>query len=180
MRTLVVALVAALLALTLAGCGGGAEEPAAAPTPPAQTPAPAASVEATEADRSANDSDVLPARFPSFTTTITPAVFTEKLDAGRPMLIFFFDSAQQVTADTRAEVDAVMGDYRGLIDYVVFDVTGAGTAPEAAAGVQYASELAADGTPYILVVDKAGYITWRSKGYAERKIIGREVERATR
>ncbi len=178
MRRIVVALVVALLALTLVGCG--AEE-----TPPeeAVVPAPVAapvSVEASSPDRSDNDSDTLPAPFPSFTTTATPAVFQEKLDAGRPMLILFYDDAQQVTVDTRKEIDAVMADYRGLIDFVVFDVGDAATSADDAAAVLYASELAVPSTPYVLVVDKGGFITWRSKGFAEREIVGREVERATR
>ena len=78
-------------------------------------------------DKSANDSDVLPAAFPSFTTTETPVVFQEKLDRGQPMLILFYDDAQQVTPNVRAEVDAVMTQYRGLIDLVTCSVGGPAT-----------------------------------------------------
>lgn len=180
MRRIVAALVVALFALTLVGCGGGEEE-ATTETPAATPPAPAATV-APEVlvDRSANDNDLEPGPFPSFTTTETPAVFQEKLDRGQPMLILFHDDAQQVTVQTRAEVDAVMNDYRGLIDLVTFDVGGDANDPATLAAVTYAKELSAASTPYLLVVDGGGFITWRSKGYTEQGSLRREVERATR
>lgn len=182
MRRIVVALVVVMLALTLVGCGGGGEkattteDPAAVAAPPAVA-APAA---AASADRSANDSDIPPAAFPSFTTTTTPAVFQEKLDAGRPMLIFFYDDAQQVTATQKVEVESVATDYRGLIDLVTFSVGGASTDPNTLAAVTYAKELGAGSTPYLLVVDGGGFITYRAKGYVDRAIIHREVEQASR
>ncbi len=179
MRKIVVALVVALFALTLVGCGGGEEEvPAEATTEP--TPPAATVEEVTVADKSANDTDLTPAPFPSFTTTETPAVFQEKLDRGRAMLILFYDPAQQVTGATRAEVDAVMNDYRGLIDLVTFDIGGDANDPATLAAVTYAAELGAASTPYVLVVDGGGFITWRSKGYTEQGSLRREVERATR
>jgi hypothetical protein len=181
MRRIVVALVVAVFALTtLSGCGGGGEE-ATTEEDAATAPAPAATVtEEVVVDNSANDSDLLPALFPSFSTTDTPAVFQDKLDTGRPMLIMFYDDAQQITATTRPEVYVVMNDYRGLIDLVTFDVGGSADDPATLAAVTYASELGAASTPYILVVDGGGFITWRSKGYAEQAILKREVERATR
>lgn len=181
MRRSVVALIAVALALTLGACSGGGDK-ATTETPPA-TAAPAKPA-ATEAeappDRSANDNDALPMAFPSFTTTTTPAIFKEKLDAGRAMLILFYDTRQDQTTDVRAEVDAVMTEYRGLIDLVTFDVAGAATDPAVQAAALYASELGVASTPYLIVVDKGGFITWRNKGYAERGIIEREVERATK
>ena len=180
MRKIVAVFVVALFALTLVGCGGGGEEATTEETPTEQA-APEATVEvAVVTDKSANDSDLPPAPFPSFTTTQTPTVFTEKLDRGQPMLIFFYDDAQQVTVTTRAEVEAVMNDYRGLIDLVTFDIGGAANDPVTLAAVTYANELGAASTPYVLVVDGGGFITWRCKGYAEQAILEREVERATR
>lgn len=180
MRKIAVALVVALFALTLAGCAGGGET-ATTETPAAPAAAPAATVtDEVVVDRSANDSDAAPSAFPSFTTTATPAVFQEKLDRGQPMLILFYDDAQQVTPTVRAEVDAVMTQYRGLIDLVTFSVGGPANDPATLDAVTYASELGAASTPYILIVDGGGFITWRSKGYAEQSIVKREVERATR
>lgn len=184
MRKLVAALIVAVLAFTVAGCSKKEAEPAAttdaAATTAAPAVAPSATATSTANDRSANDTRVAATAFPSFTTTITPAVFKEKLDAHRPMLIFYYDSAQDVTADMRKEIDAVMKDYRGLIDLVTFDIGGAATDPNTEAAAIYASELAISSTPYTLVVDRNGFITWRCKGFSERKLIGREVERATR
>lgn len=183
MRRLVVALVVAALAFSVVGCGGGGDEPATtAPVAPAPATPAADAAPTYMTDRSATES-VAPVKFPSFTTTGTPAVFTEKLSASRPMLIFFYDPAQGSTNDVRAEIDAVMAEYRGLIDFVTFNVgektsDGLPTDP-AKAAVVYASELGVNSTPYLIAVDSGGYITWRWKGFIERGYIEREVERAT-
>ncbi|MHB1324283.1 MAG: hypothetical protein ACYCXZ_08110 [Coriobacteriia bacterium] len=182
MRRFVVALVAALLALSLAGCGGEGGEATTEAPPAAAAPSEAAPPAAAEyvTDRSANDSGDPPAAFPSFVNTSTPAVFQEKLDAGRPMLILFQDERQQVTGTFRAEVDAVMEKYRGLIDLLVFNLAGDSMDPDVLASVTYAGELGVNSSPYVIVVDENGFIIWRNKGFAERGIIEREVERATR
>lgn len=185
MRRLVAALVVVSLAFALAGCGGGGG--AAAPDTPAEQPAPAP-VEPPQpsymTDRSPSESST-PTPFPSFTTTDTPAVISEKLAVHRPMLILFYDTAQSSTNDVRAEIDATMKEYRGLIDLVTFNtgekVKGQNVPTDSAkSAVLYASELGVNSTPYILVVDGGGFITWRWKGFVDRAYIGREVERATR
>lgn len=186
MRRTVVALVVAALAFVLVGCGG-AEEPAADPaavTPdpaaaaPAPAPVPAVPVYTT--DRSANLGDATPTVFPAFTATITPPAFQAKLDARRPMLILFYDTKQLVTDDVRGEIDAVIASYRGLIDLVVFDVSGGGDQVAAEAATMYASELGVQSTPHTLIVDRNAYIIWQWRGFVDRGTLGREVERATR
>lgn len=182
MRRIVVALVVALLAVSLAGCGGGGSTGTTSTPPPAAQPAaqPAApAAPGFTTDRSVNDGDQTPVAFPSFTTTQTPAVFADKLSAGRPMVIFFYDTRQDVTSDTRVELDAVMAEYRGLIDLVLFNLNGPSTDQAILDGTTYAAELSVASTPYIIVVDKSGFITWRWKGFAERGVIEREVQRAT-
>ena len=52
--------------------------------------------------------------------------------------------------------------------------------PATVAAVSYANELGVSNTPYLLIVDGGGFITWRNKGYAEQGVLKREVERATR
>lgn len=183
MRKIVAALVVALLALTLVGCGGeeeAATEDTAATTTEEAVPAPAEAEDSAVLDRSGNDSDIAPGPFPSFTTTDTPAVFADKLEQGRPMLIVFYDTNQQVASSVLAEVESVMAEYRGLADLITFDVGGDVNSPDVQAAVTYASELGVASTPYVIMVDGGGYITWRSKGYTEQKILKREVERATR
>lgn len=184
MRRTVVALVVAALAFVLVGCGGGAEEPAtdpAATDPAAPAPAPAAASEPTYVtDRSANLDEATPTVFPSFVNTITPHAFQEKLDARRPMIILFYDSAQIVTTDIRAEIDAVVSNYRGLIDIVTFDITGGGDEAAAEAATMYASELGVQTTPHTLIVDRDAFIIWQWRGFVDRDTLRREVERATR
>ena len=106
--------------------------------------------------------------------------FQEKLDARRPMLILFYDKGQTVTKDLRAEVDAVIEEYRGLIDLVTFDVSGGGDPKAAEDAIVYATELGVQGTPHVLIVDRGSFITWQWKGYVERGVLEREVERVTR
>jgi flagellar basal body-associated protein FliL len=180
MRRIVVALVVASLALALVGCGKKAEETTTEQAPAATKPAAKPAEAAGTVDRSANDYDLAPVAFPSFATTDTPAVFKDKLDAGRPMLIVFEDSGQQQTATLRAEVDAVMNEYRGLVDLITFNVAGDAADPNVQAAVTYAAELGVNSTPYTIIVDRGGFITWRNKGFAERGVIEREVERASR
>jgi hypothetical protein len=180
MRRIAVALVVALFALTLAGCGGTADTPTQQPTTPAQ-PTPAAPQAEPLVDRSPVEVGA-PETFPSLETTPPPAIVQQKLDAKRPMLLFFYDSAQEITAPQRAEVDAVMREYRGLIDLVTFDVTsGSAAAPgdAAQAAATFAGQLGIKSTPYIVIVNDERTITWRWLGFIDRELIGREVLSAT-
>lgn len=181
MQKTVAALVVALLAASLVGC---ASEELPAPTPPvAPATVPAAPGPTYATDRSFNTADFEPVAFPSFDTTVTPAVLADKLTADRPMLILFYDSRQDVTGDLRVEVDYVINEYRGLIDLVTFDtgkVDGEGEpTSDSIAAVMYAGELNVTSTPYLIAVDRGGFITWRWRGFVERGYIKREVERAT-
>ena len=183
MRRIVVALVVATMAFALVGCGGEAEEPAVDPVETEVDEAePAAELIEPEymLDRSANLDEATPTVFPSFTSTTTPHAFQEKLDTRRPMLIFFYDSEQVVTKDTRTEIDSVLEGYRGLIDLVSFDVSGGGDMKAAEAATMYAAELGVQTTPHTLVVDRDAFITWQWRGYLESDTLKREVERATR
>ncbi len=181
MRRIVVAVLAVGLALSITGCGGGGTDTAATETPVA-TPTKAAQVEVpTVTNRSPIETGT-PELFPALETTAVPAALATKLEAGRPLLIFFYDKTELETEEQRAEVDAVLKEYRGLIDLVTFDVGGksAGAATDAAKqAVAIANELRVSSTPYIIIVDSNGYITWRWLGYVDREIIGKEVLRAT-
>lgn len=182
MRRIIVAVLVLGLALTVAGCSGGGGEATKTETP--ATPAPAAAAPE-ESPTVTNRSPIevgAPEAFPSFSTTVVPDALNTKLEAGRPVLIFFYDSAEMETAAQRAEIDAVLAEYRGLIDLVTFDVGGVkdGVATDAAKqAVALASGLRVTSTPYIIVVDGNKFITWRWLGYVDREIIGKEVLRAT-
>ncbi|TDB38913.1 MAG: hypothetical protein D9V44_04360 [Actinobacteria bacterium] len=181
MRKIVAVLVVALLALALAGCGGGADTAAPATDAPAAAPTPAATPPVQSTDRSPVESGT-PEPFPAIESTAVPAAVQSKLDAKRPMALYFYDSTLPESKIIRVELDAVMQENRGLIDLVTFDLgaTKGGVATESA---QLAAALAGDlrvvRPPYIVLVDGNGFITWRFMGYVDREIISREVLRAT-
>ncbi len=123
-----------------------------------------------------------PAPFPSVLSTALPEELSARLDAGRPMVLFFYDTTEPETKAVRAELDAVLKENRGLVDLVTFDVTqadGTEPSPTAKQAAVLAIDLGVKGTPYIIVVDRNGFITWRMLGFVDRDVIGREVLRAT-
>ncbi|MBC7266973.1 MAG: hypothetical protein H5T75_08405 [Coriobacteriia bacterium] len=183
MRRTITAVVVAVFALTLVGCGGGGGggQQETQQQAPAQNAASAKQQQPQVVDRSPVETPTL-APFPSKLSTDLPSAVKSKLDAGRPMLMFFYDSDEPETKEQRAEIDAVLGEYRGLIDLVAFDVKG-GDSGQATDAAKQAAMLAADlgvkATPYIIVVDRNGFITWRWLGFVDRDVIEREVLRAT-
>lgn len=182
MRRIVVAFVVLSMTFVVAGCGG-AEEPAADTAGEGTAPvvAPVADATPEVVDRSPVETGY-PVKFPGITSVESPAAIQQKLDDGQPMVLFFYDGTQLVTKDQRTELDAALAEYRGLIDLVSFNVASS-TDSEASADAQIAAAVASDlgvsATPYILLVDGNGFITWRYKGYVDREVIGREVLRAT-
>jgi hypothetical protein len=123
-------------------------------------------------------------------------VISQRIAASKPMLIFFYDSQQKTTDDQRAAIDTVLNDYRGTIDLVSFDagkyvtVDESGTVSvkpgmeedetaERVARLMSADNLDVRFTPYLVFVDRQGYITYRYRGYVDESAIEREVLRAT-
>lgn len=200
MRRLVVALVVACMLVTLVGCGGGGEEAAPSGEVTTQTQAtPAAPENAGDEDVVIADASPLEGQvfepFPTDVEVLTSEI-AERLDAGQPMIILFFDEAQQTSDDQREEIDAVLKDYRGLIELVAYDVgefvqvdeDGAITVLPDMAEDESARQVARlfsedylgiTFTPYLVFVDSDGYITYRYRGFVDGKLIEREVLRAT-
>jgi hypothetical protein len=181
MRRIIAAVLVAGLALAVVGCSGS-EPDAATEQPVAPAPAAATSADDLETTNRSPIESGTPEPFPALETTAVPAALTSKLEAGRPLLIFFYDTAELETKAQRAEVNAVLGEYRGLIDLVTFDVGSkeGGVASDAAKqAVGVANVLRVTSTPYIIIVDGNGFITWRWLGYVDRGIIDKEVLRAT-
>ena len=119
MRRLVAALIAVMVALALAGCGGG-DEPA--PETPAEE-APAAPAAPAGGGGGGGDAEVVdnsplvegyPMPFPT-DPEIVPSTVLERLEADQPMLIYYFDTEHNVEDDVDREIDSVLSDYRGLI-----------------------------------------------------------------
>lgn len=197
MRRLVVALVAATLVLSLAGCGGSEPEPPPAAPPvtaaPVAAPAPAAAADPKNAPQgwSANEGPVfLP--FPSGSTI--PTEVAELIDAKQPTLIYFYDASQNSSKETRKIVDGVLEKHRGLVELVAYDigkyVSGDAAKPVTVdadfsqdttyqAQVGLAKRLDVSYTPFIVLTDNQGFIVWRFKGLGDRDVIEREVLRAS-
>lgn len=195
MRRLVAALLVVLVALTLVGCGGGEEDPAATTPPPAPAPAPAA--EPAEdlgpiPDRSAEESAVFE---PFPLTEDVPTELAKAIGEKRPTIILFIDSAQKDTNDIKSEVNAVVEDNQGLVDLFVYDLGKyASVRPDgtivvesddlnadatAKSAVRLAQELEVNFTPYIFVTDDQGYMIYKHSGYLDRELLGAQVQRVT-
>lgn len=205
MRRIVVVIVAVLMVFGLVGCGGGGDEAAApegevavqtqgAATVPAPTGATLTASEASSNTLSPQEAQ----KFEAFPTDeeALPDVIAQRLESERPMLVLFYDATQKTTDDQRVAVDSVMAEYRGLIDLVSFDVSkyvttdasGVVTPKDAitddptaraVATLMGGDHLNVKFTPYIVFVDKQGYITYRVRGYVDSAFIEREVLRAT-
>lgn len=203
MRRLVVAVVAVVIALSLAGCGGSNE-----PTPPTTTTAPAAAPAAAPAgtaaaattlpdldDRSVNETTTF-APFPS--NANVPDVLNQKITVdNQPTLIYFFDSGQKVSKEVRTIIDSVRNRNRGMVDLVAYDLSKYVTA-NADGSVNVDPALASDPaqkqvvmfardpaikvafTPFIVLTDGQGYITYKHNGLVDSAFLEREVQRASR
>jgi hypothetical protein len=199
MRRLVVALLVAALALTLVGCGGGTKT-----SDTGTTQASGASAPPPPAPGAGNGDTLVPDRSPTETVVYAslaqqakglPSDLQKRLDKKQPVLLYVFDKTQKSSAETRAEVDAAMKSYRGLIDLVAYDAsryvttdaeTGMVTVDpklsadaEASKVVKMLEQLKVASTPTIVIVDSAGTVLWRSRGYTDRQLIEKEILRAT-
>lgn len=198
MRRLVAALLAALLAVALFGCGGkGGEtpEPDATETP-AQAPAPApADDTAVIANRSDLWEEITESK-PFPTGEDVPESIANRIKAGKAMLLFFYSSGQPSTDDVRTEVNSVASANKGLIDLISYDLSkntevkddgtikvdeeklqGDDKAKQAA---RLASVLGVDHVPYITIVDEQGQIIFWSRGFIDSELLERQVQRASK
>ncbi|TLM79757.1 MAG: hypothetical protein FDZ70_02700 [Actinobacteria bacterium] len=190
MRRLIAALLVLALALTLTACGKK-DDTATTTTTTTDTgssappPPPSGAVEEVAVDRSPTET-VDFGEFPrgGSVATITPTVIAENLQAGTAMIVWYYDSTQTQTDDIRAEIDKVLADYRGLIELVAFDVRkgvpgAAKVDPEVEKASMIAERLGVTSTPYLIVVDTQGLITYRVRGPVDADVLEREVVRAT-
>lgn len=195
MRRLVAALIIALLAFTLTGCGGGSDTATTTETTTAPAPAPAAPPAAATGEVT-GISDNVPPVFEPFPTSsnITTAV-AERVAAKQPTLIYFYDSNQYTSAENRKIIDKVLDANRGLVDLVVYDIgkytsiDSAGNFTldpafandvDATKAVSMARELGVSFTPYFVLTDSQGYIIWKFRGLVDKDFLEREVQRAAR
>lgn len=185
MRRIVAAVILVAVAASLSACGGGdAADTTANTTAPVPGAVAPVAVSTNASDTKSPNEVVRNEQFPTDKTQVPKAIL-DRLQAKQPMLIFYYDSAQIITNEQRDEVDAVVGKYRGLIDLVTYDVeSGLGSAettrdPEVQKAFTTAGLINVRLTPYTLFVDRAGRITGRFTGFADRVLLEREVLRAT-
>ena len=198
MRRLVVAMILIALALTLVACGGGGDAPAAEgdAAAPAAAPPPAAAEEDPDArpDYSPLEGQVFEP-FPT-NTEVTPEAILDRIEDEQSMMIYFYDDGQSLTADQTEEVDAVIIDYRDLIDLISFDL-GKYTTSDQEGQITVNPEMAKDETaqqvsrligeqfldirytPYFVFVNSDGYMTYRIRGPVDRTLLEAQVLRAT-
>jgi uncharacterized lipoprotein YehR (DUF1307 family) len=199
MRRLVAVLIAPALVLSLAACGGGEAAQPATPTPGAAAPAAAAAGAATTLPEIANRSENETATFTAFPTgsNVPPDLMYKVTVEKQPTLIFFYDSTQNSSKEARKVIDYVRAENRGLVDLVTYDIGKYMTAaadgsvsvdPSLAkdANAKSAVLLARDPaigvtfTPFIVLTDGQGYIIFKHRGLVDRKMLEREVQRASR
>jgi thioredoxin-like negative regulator of GroEL len=114
-----------------------------------------------------------------------PSAILANLQAKKPMLVYFYDPSAKVSADQRKEIDKALKGYTGTIQLVTFDYTIglSGTASSSSPDVEkselLAGALKVNTTPYVILVDGAGRITYRFAGFVDRGLLEREVLRAT-
>lgn len=184
-----------VLALTLSGCGGGDQ---AGQQPTGDTGASGgatggatggAAPQAT-APAGGATSDLSPKEPVSSGETLplkpeaTPEAVEKAVQARQPLLLFFYEGTSGVTSDQKAEVDAAVKKYRGLIDVVSYDVslptdTGDSAGQEQQKAILFATQLNVKTTPYIIITDPDGLISARFRGFVDAQLIEREILRAT-
>ncbi len=197
MRRLTVALIVLMLAFSVVGCGGGGDDPAAAPTDGAPATDPGAVEGSTEASEQVDPSDPAPAvTFEPFPEQVElPATLAEDLKSRQPTLLLFVDGSQKVTNEVRAAVDKAMAANRGLVNLYVYDIgkyttvdaKGTAVVDEARLGkdkegriaVNLARDLAVKTTPYIIMTDDQGFIVFRHSGPTDAAFLKMHMERLT-
>lgn len=187
MRRLVAALVMATLALVLVSCSTDTgTTPTETPVqgtlvPPASATA-TASLEGTDqlSPVQRADNSPVPARIDE-----TPEVVLTDLKNRMPMMIYFYDTTQAITSRQNKENEAAVAKYRGTLDYLSFNINAglAGSGSSDDTQTQKAALLAANlkvsFTPYIVFVDNYGRVVFKFNGFTDRKLLEREILRAT-
>jgi hypothetical protein len=124
--------------------------------------------------------------FPTDASAVPSDIITA-LSAKKSMLVFFYDPTTHVSADERSEINSVMKKHRGEIELFALDYTAGISSSDTSTTLDaetqkielLSSALKVTTTPYIVLVDGSGRITYRFAGYVDRTLLTREVLRAT-
>ncbi|MBI5231132.1 MAG: hypothetical protein HY876_03085 [Coriobacteriales bacterium] len=209
MRRIVAALVVAMLAVSISGCGGGGTETTETGTEAVNTAEQTANTaeQAQTGGATAAPEDegmqALADNSPTETVTYEPLVpagvtpppsVAQRIKERQPFVLVFYDNDQPVTDDQKRVIARVQKKYRGLTDLVSFDIgkfvtTGSSGLPEVdedllkeenettRQAVELATALKVNYTPFVIVVDKFGYTTYRGRGLVDNGTLEREVLR---
>jgi hypothetical protein len=187
MRRLIEATVLVIVAVSLSACGGGGTTTA---TPAASAPA-APPVPPTANAGSANTYNTLsPPQGPTgvaFPVGVnTPEQIKSRIDSHQPMIILYYDPSQVTSNDQTVAISAAMAKYRGLIDLLQYDVTGAlptgdnsQVTTRSEAITLETRELGVKFTPYVFVIDRAGIVVARYAGYVDSETLQLQILKAT-
>jgi hypothetical protein len=176
----------------LAGCGGAPTAQPSTPGSSGSNPGGAAKTPPSSA-QSTGTTDLsvkpitTPRPFPQVDANSAPAAVLESLAAKRAFMLVLYDSRQLHTGDQKAVVDQLAAKYRGLIDFLTYDVAkvatqgsdGTAAQKQAALATELAQKLNAGYQPVIVITDRAGQITWQSTGFYDAGTLEREILRAT-
>jgi len=182
----VVAVSAACVLVLSSGCSS--------PTPTAPDAGSAAVAPATPANAAApGPSAVLssppitePRPFPQVTVATAPARVLDALESKRAIFLVYYDPSQSVTADQKKVVAALSKKFKGLIEFIAYDlpktdVAGTDAQKKTAAQIaELAQRLDTGYMPAIVIVTRDNIITWQSTGYYDFGPLEREILRATR
>ena len=184
------ALAAVCSMLLVGGCASADSNTAAAPSAAAISSAALATSAKTAPSASANDLSsppiTEPRPFPQVTDLTAPPAVLDALKGKRAFFLVYYDPAQTVTADQKAVVAGLEAKYRGLIQFIPYDLpstdlTDSATADKTAGQIaELAQRLDIGFMPAIVIVTRDGLITWQSTGYQDAGPLEREILRATR
>lgn len=187
MRRLVAALVMATLALVLVACGADTSATTTG-TPVSGTLVVPSSTTSTASPEGTDtlspvqiaDNSPLPNRIDE-----TPDVILADLKNHMPMMLYFYDATQAITTRQNKENEAAVATYRGTLDYLSFNINtglpGSGSSEDTQTrkAALTAANLHVSFTPYIVFVDSYGRVVFKFSGFTDRKLLEREILRAT-
>ncbi|NTW29063.1 MAG: hypothetical protein HGA39_06850 [Coriobacteriia bacterium] len=186
MRRLVAVLALASLTLAVVGC---TSTPTSTATTPAATAAPVVTASATP-KISGSGSIFVPLPKGDFIS----ADLQKSLDAKHAVLIYFYNSKQDTSTESRKIIDSVLAANAGLVDVVTYDISKYATWSGGVVTIDpaYASDKAAVAAvgltralgvtfiPATIVIDKQGYVTYAREGLIDREFLTREIFRAAK
>lgn len=188
MRRIVAALVMAALAVALVACGTDTGTPTATEAPAVGTVVTKTTSGSTSASEGTDTlSPVQIADNSQFPNRIdeTPDIVLTDLKNKMPIMLYFYDASQPITTRQNKENEAVVAKYRGTIDYLSFNINagipGSGSSEDTQTrkAALMAANLKVSFTPYIVFVDSYGRTVFKFSGFTDRKLLEREIIRAT-